>query len=115
MNLIFIYGPPAVGKLTVAKQLEKLTDYKIFHNHITIDFALPIYEYGTKEFIEFNERLRLQFFKEAIKANAYAIISFTLNRVFTEWYKNKGKKFSNFAYYEKNNKYLWGSSFKKSS
>ncbi len=28
---------------------------------------------------------------EAIKANAYAIISFTLNRVFTEWYWGKGK------------------------
>lgn len=30
---------------------------------------------------------------ESLKANAYAIISFTLNRVFTEWYWAKGKKF----------------------
>ena len=74
MDLVFIYGPPAVGKLTVAKELEKLTGYKIFHNHVTIDFALPIYEYGTKEFIEFNEGLRLQFFKEAIKANVKGVI-----------------------------------------
>jgi len=29
---------------------------------------------------------------EAIKANVYAIISFTLNRVFTEWYLGKGFK-----------------------
>ena len=27
---------------------------------------------------------------EAIKANIYAIISFTLNRLYTEWYKSQG-------------------------
>jgi len=30
----------------------------------------------------------------AIKANILAILSFTLNRVFTEWYRNKGKDFT---------------------
>jgi len=30
----------------------------------------------------------------AIKANILAILSFTLNRVFTEWYRNKGKNFT---------------------
>lgn len=28
-----------------------------------------------------------------IRANVYAIISFTLNRIYTEWYKGKGKKY----------------------
>lgn len=32
--------------------------------------------------------------REAIKANVYAIQSFTLNRVFTEWYRNKGFDFT---------------------
>lgn len=31
---------------------------------------------------------------EAIRANIIAIISFTLNRVFTEWYRNQGKNFT---------------------
>jgi peptidoglycan hydrolase-like protein with peptidoglycan-binding domain len=31
---------------------------------------------------------------ETIKANVLAIISFTLNRVYTEWYRGKGKKFT---------------------
>ncbi len=31
---------------------------------------------------------------ETIKANVYAILSFTLNRVYTEWYRNKGYDFT---------------------
>lgn len=43
MNLIFIYGPPATGKLTVAKELSKLTGYPIFHNHLTRDLVGDIF------------------------------------------------------------------------
>jgi Putative peptidoglycan-binding domain-containing protein len=32
--------------------------------------------------------------KEAIKANVHAIVSFTLNRVFTEWYRGRGYSFT---------------------
>ena len=32
--------------------------------------------------------------KQTIYANVIAIISFTLNRVFTEWYRNKGLNFT---------------------
>ena len=31
-KLIFIYGPPADGKLTTARELEKVTGYKLVHN-----------------------------------------------------------------------------------
>ena len=31
---------------------------------------------------------------ETIKANVIAIVSFTLNRVFTEWYRNQGKSYT---------------------
>lgn len=34
MRLIFIYGLPATGKLTVAQELAKRTGYKLFHNHL---------------------------------------------------------------------------------
>ena len=32
--------------------------------------------------------------KETIRANIIAIVSFTLNRVFTEWYRNQGKSYT---------------------
>ena len=44
MNFIIIYGPAAVGKMTVGKELSKLTGYKLFHNHMSIEFVLQFFD-----------------------------------------------------------------------
>ncbi|HDR7606865.1 TPA: hypothetical protein QCX41_004389 [Bacillus mycoides] len=41
MKFILIFGPQAVGKMTVGQELAKLTDLKNFHNHMTIDLVSP--------------------------------------------------------------------------
>ena len=43
MNLIFIYGPPATGKLTIATELAALTGYTLFHNHPSLNLAREIF------------------------------------------------------------------------
>jgi len=43
MKLIYIYGPPAAGKLTVAKHLAKITNFRLFHNHLTADYVSSIF------------------------------------------------------------------------
>jgi replication-associated recombination protein RarA len=47
MNLIFLYGPPGVGKLTVAQELAGMTGYKLFHNHLTVDLVYAVFDFGT--------------------------------------------------------------------
>ncbi len=37
MKFILIFGPRAVGKMTVGHELEKITSLKLFHNHQTIE------------------------------------------------------------------------------
>jgi hypothetical protein len=43
MKLVFLYGPPAVGKLTVAIELAVLSGFKLFHNHLSQDLAGKLY------------------------------------------------------------------------
>jgi hypothetical protein len=58
MKLIFLYGPPAVGKLTVAQELAALTGYKVFHNHLTFDYAAALFEPFTPPFWALCNELR---------------------------------------------------------
>jgi hypothetical protein len=44
MSLIVIIGPPAVGKMTVGLELERITGFKLFHNHMSIDIASKFFE-----------------------------------------------------------------------
>jgi broad-specificity NMP kinase len=57
MNFILIAGPPAVGKMTVGQCLASKLDYKLFHNHQSIDHTLQYFDWGTPEFKELNEGL----------------------------------------------------------
>ncbi len=65
MKLIFIYGAPAVGKLTVARELARLTGFKVFHNHLSIDCIEPIFDFGTPSFFKLIELIRVETVAEA--------------------------------------------------
>lgn len=74
MKLIFIHGMPAVGKLTVATELAKLTGFNLFHNHYSVDLVKSVFPWGTKEFSELNRKIRLDMFEAAAKNNINGII-----------------------------------------
>lgn len=50
MKLVIIYGTPAVGKYTVAKELSKLTEYRLLHNHLSLDLVSSVLDYNNKNF-----------------------------------------------------------------
>ena len=74
MELIILYGPPAVGKLTIAEKLAERTGYKIFQNNPTVHAVVPIFEFGTPEFIRSLERIRLTLLEEAARSNMGGMI-----------------------------------------
>ncbi len=74
MKFIIIFGPLAVGKMTVGQELEKLTDLKLFHNHMTIEMVLPFFEMHTKSFKKLVSLYRIQMFEEVAKSNLAGLI-----------------------------------------
>jgi len=80
VKLVFIYGPPAVGKLTVATELAKLTRFKLFHNHVSIQFVRPVFEFGTRQFWRITDKFRLAMLEEAAKEGVNTIFTFVYDK-----------------------------------
>ncbi|MDT7689210.1 MAG: hypothetical protein QOE46_1969 [Acidobacteriota bacterium] len=76
MNLVFIYGPPGVGKLTVARELARETGYKVFHNHVSIDCAESVFDFGTRPFGNAVGKIRMAVFEEAARAGVSLVFTF---------------------------------------
>ena len=58
MKLIFLHGPPASGKYTIARALQASYGVLNFHNHLTIDVAKALFDFGTDPFWDLTHRLR---------------------------------------------------------
>ncbi|WP_093060372.1 AAA family ATPase [Psychrobacillus sp. OK028] len=81
-KFVFIFGPQAVGKMTVGHELAKVTGLKLFHNHMTIDLLEPLFGYSP-EMWRLTHLFRQEIFNSFSKSDNYGMI-------FTKvWYFDK--------------------------
>ncbi|MCW2813308.1 MAG: hypothetical protein JWN84_763 [Nocardioides sp.] len=66
MHLVILFGPPAVGKMTVGREVARLTPYRLFHNHATIEPLLEVFDWGTPPFETLKNEFRTRVIEEAI-------------------------------------------------
>jgi shikimate kinase len=71
MKLLFLFGDGAVGKMTVGQELAKITDFRLFHNHMTIEPVLEIFGSFHNKAIS---RLREVIFEEFAASEGYGLI-----------------------------------------
>ena len=71
MKLVFIIGDAAVGKMTVGQELAKITDLRLFHNHMMIEPVLEIFGQWRPDV---TQRLRQVIFEEFAKTDLYGMI-----------------------------------------
>jgi adenylate kinase len=74
VKLIFLHGLPGVGKLTVARELAKLTGFRVFHNHLAVDLVEAVFEFGSQPFVELREKIWLEVFSRAVAAKLNGLI-----------------------------------------
>ena len=73
--LVYLYGPPAVGKLTVARRLAAMTGFPLFHNHLSVDAVGSVFTFGSEAFSEVLHRFRLDVFETAARAGRSLIFT----------------------------------------
>jgi hypothetical protein len=76
MDLVFIHGPAAVGKLTVAQALAERTGLPLFHNHLVVDAVHAVFDFGSPPFRRLREMMWLAVFDEAARAGRSLIFTF---------------------------------------
>ena len=74
MKFIIIFGPPAVGKMSVGNELAKLTGLKLFHNHMTIELVLNFFEFGDPRFHKLVSEFRRGIFEEVAASELPGLI-----------------------------------------
>jgi hypothetical protein len=77
MHFVLVFGPPAVGKMTVGHELAKLTGYKLLHNHMTVEPVLDIFPFGSPPFGRLVNEFRRRIIEEALGADLAGLV-FTL-------------------------------------
>ena len=71
MKLVILTGNGAVGKMTVGQELMKITNLRLFHNHMMIEPVLEIFGQWRPDI---TQRLRQVIFEEFAKTDHYGMI-----------------------------------------
>ena len=82
------------GEIVLSKVV--VPEYIVVHDGPVNDSAAGNYYVRYKDYIKnvASSEIYATWPEDTIRANVLAIMSFTLNRVYTEWYRNKGKDFT---------------------
>jgi len=72
--LLFVVGPPAVGKMSVGQAIAERTGLRLFHNHISIEVALRYFDYGTPAFRRLNDEIRRRIIEEVAASDLPGLV-----------------------------------------
>ena len=82
-NLVIICGAPSSGKMTIGQEVQKLTGYKLFYNHMSIKLVNQFFDFGTSSFNNLDKSIRFNIFKEVAKSEIKGLV-FTIVWAFNE-------------------------------
>lgn len=73
-TLFILIGPHAVGKMTVGQELAKMTGLRLFHNHMSIELSLKLFDHGDNEWHILSETIRRTVFELYAKGDFPGLI-----------------------------------------
>ncbi|WP_114954513.1 shikimate kinase [Sphingosinicella terrae] len=76
MKLVFLYGPPASGKLTVGREIAKTSGLALFHNHLVVDAVASLFPFGSPAFVRLRELFWIEAMTEAACAGRSLVFTF---------------------------------------
>jgi hypothetical protein len=75
MHFAFLYGPPGVDKLTIGSGLARFTEYKLFHNHLSVNLVTAVFERDSEVYVQLLRRIRRDVLVEAAQHDVSLIMT----------------------------------------
>lgn len=99
---------PETGEIVLSRVV--IPEYIVVHDGVPDDASAPNYYVRYKDYIKnvASSEIYATWPENAIYANILAIQSFTLNRVYTEWYRSKGYPFTITSSTAYDHKFIYG-------
>lgn len=73
-KLIVLFGPSAVGKMTVGQAIADRTGLRLFHNHLSIELIFPFFEFDTPQFKRLNTLIRTELLREVAESDLPGLV-----------------------------------------
>jgi hypothetical protein len=77
VQVAFIYGPTASGKLTIAREVARLTGFKLFPDHLAVELVNAVFDSGMRPYIRIREWAWTEVLREAVHVNRSLVFTFT--------------------------------------
>ncbi|MDW3646865.1 MAG: AAA family ATPase [Bacteroidia bacterium] len=74
MTFLILFGPPAVGKMSVGKALAEKTGLKLFHNHMSIELVLNFFDFDEGGFENLNKGIREMILREIAESDLKGVV-----------------------------------------
>jgi len=79
-TVLFIHGPAAAGKYTIGNLVSARLGVPLFHNHLTVDLAGTLFEFGTPAFRQLRAEIWKSSFRAAASEQRSFVFTFTPDR-----------------------------------
>jgi hypothetical protein len=75
VKLVYLYGPPRVGKLTVAEVLIARTGFKLLHNHLTVNLVRSVFAFNSEPYVRLLRQFRREIPAEAARSEVDLVVT----------------------------------------
>jgi tRNA uridine 5-carbamoylmethylation protein Kti12 len=81
-QFVFLYGPPAAGKYTIAKALAAELSWPLFHNHLAINYVESVIKWGEPGFHQACADVRVALVQRALENSTSLVSTFVYAKGF---------------------------------